>query len=441
MTDQDREFMKQAIEASKNCRPEPGKPTPKVGAVVVKDGTVLAVAWRGQKSPGDHAEFTALETMLESQVVAGATVYMTLEPCVARNHPKAPCAKRLIERKITRVVIGMIDPNPAVHGNGMRLLRDHNVAIELFPMDLAAEVEDLNRDFRRQIELAAAAGEVDANFVQRYKSREIDEWHKAVNYTFADRNFYRDSSSIFSHLVEVVGGLSQLASDKKKAGIAPELFLPKAIAWWFALCGKVGIKSVSDLLWLKFPRVCPYCQREEHDSTICGRKKRENPIPIWADLKATGKSKKRPSSLGEWQRMFRNIYKPHHKPEFDSSFARLAEELGELAEAVRVFLAAPGYFVSEAADVFAWLMNIQNNIDFRDEKIEENYGLSLEENFCRSYPDYCKDCHRPRCICPPILESTIGRIAREFPDDPAISDLNELFVSADKGRSVFSRPK
>jgi pyrimidine deaminase RibD-like protein/NTP pyrophosphatase (non-canonical NTP hydrolase) len=441
MTDQDREFMRKAIEASKNCKPEPGKPTPKVGAVVVKDGNVLAVAWRGQKEPGEHAEFTALEKMLELDVLAGATVYTTLEPCVGRNHPKSPCARRLIERKVSRVVIGMIDPNPGVHGKGIRLLRDHNVATELFPADMAAEVEDLNRDFRRQMEFQVAVGEVDRGFVERYRSRDIDEWHKAINYIFADRNFHRDPSSIFTHLVEVVGGLSLLASSKRKAGVSPESFLPKALAWWFALCGKVGIRSVGDLLWLKFPRVCPYCQKEEHDSTICSKKKRENPIPLWAELKALGRNKKRPSSLGEWQRMFRGIYKPHHKAEFESTFARLAEELGELAEAVRVFPAAPGYFVSEAADVFAWLMNIQNNIDFRDEKPEESYGLLLEETFCKSYPDYCKDCRRPRCICPPILESTIGRIAKEFPEDQALFDLDALFVSTDKARTVFCPPK
>jgi pyrimidine deaminase RibD-like protein/NTP pyrophosphatase (non-canonical NTP hydrolase) len=441
MNDSDREFIRKAIDASKQCAPEPGKPTPKVGAVVVKDGKILAVAFRGQMAQGDHAEFTVLEKMLEAEIVAGATVYTTLEPCVSRNHPKAPCAKRLIDRKVIRVVIGMIDPNPAVHGHGIRLLRDHNVAIDFFPADLAAEVEDLNREFRRQIEFQTTIGEVLPSFVERYKSRDIDEWHKGINYIFADRNFHRDPASIFTHLVEVVGGLSQLASSKRKAGLVPELFLPKALAWWFALCGKVGITSVAELLWLKFPRVCPYCQREEHDSTICSKKKKENPIPNWADLKAVGRNKKRPSSLGDWQRMFRAVYKPHHKPEFESTFARLTEELGELAEAVRVFPAAPGYFVSEAADVYAWLMNIQNNIDFRDEKSEEHYGVLLEESFCKSYPDYCKDCRRPRCICPPILESTMGRIAKEFPEDPHLFNMDALFVSSDKARTVFRPPK
>lgn len=139
--------------------------------------------------------------------------------------------------------------------------------------------------------------------------------------------------------------------------------------------------------------------------------------------------------------MFRTIFKPHHKPEFESTFARLAEELGELAEAVRAFPAAPGYVLSEAADVFAWLMNIQNNIDFRDERQEEDYGKLLEESFCTAYPDYCTDCREQRCICPPILESTVGRIAKELPDDPELFDLNAMFLPADKARNVFRPPK
>jgi pyrimidine deaminase RibD-like protein/NTP pyrophosphatase (non-canonical NTP hydrolase) len=441
MTAEDREFMKQAIEASKASNPQPGKTTPLVSAVVVKNGAKLDVAWRGQEAPGDHAEFTALEKHLGNSVLAGATVYTTLEPCITRGHPKTPCAHRIIERKITRVLIGMLDPNPSISGKGYRLLREHNIDVEMFPSDLAAEVEDLNRHFTREIAMQIADKEVDKDFVERYRSRDIDDWHKSINYIYSDRNFYRDPASIFSHLVEVVGGLSRLASAKKKAGPGAETFLPKALAWWFTLCGKLGITSASDLLWLKFPGVCPYCQREEHDPILCGKKKRDNPVPPWKELKALGQKKKRPSGLAEWQRMFRSIYKVHHKPEFEATFARLAEELGELAEAVRVFPAAPGYVLSEAADVFAWLMNIQNNIDFRDEKLDEEYGKLLEESVCRAYPDYCKDCRQQRCNCPPILESTIGRLAHELPADPELFDFNAMFMLPDKARTIFKPPK
>src|SRR5947208_4355255 len=76
-------------------------------AVVVKDGRVLSSAYPGE-APGNHAEFTALDKKLADQVVCGATIYTTLEPCTTRNHPKIPCVKRIIDRKVARVVVGML---------------------------------------------------------------------------------------------------------------------------------------------------------------------------------------------------------------------------------------------------------------------------------------------------------------------------------------------
>jgi hypothetical protein len=74
-------------------------------------------------------------------------------------------------------------------------------------------------------------------------------------------------------------------------------------------------------------------------------------------------------------------------------------------------------------------MNIQNNVDFRDEKKEEEYGLQLEERFCRAYPDYCKDCLAKRCSCPPILESTIGRLGHEVPSEPQLFAATEIYLT------------
>lgn len=437
MTEADISYMKAAIEEAMNSKSEAGKVSPRVGVVVVKDEKVLAKTHRGAFDPKEHAEFTALERILENTTVAGATVYTTLEPCTTRNHPKLPCARHLIERKVGRVVIGMLDPNPAICGRGVRMLQSHNIIVNFFPTDLLNEIEEHNRAFRRAIETKVERPDIDSKFVARNAGRSIDEWYEVLNYVYADRNFYRDPLSIFAHLVEVIGGLSQLASGKKKPGKTPESFLPKAIAWWFALCGKLGVRSVSELLWTKFPGVCPYCQRKEHDSAICAAKKKESLSPDWTQLRELGQGLHKPTRLSEWQRMFRRIYKPSHKPDFEATFARLTEELGELAEAVRVFPAAPGYFLSEAADVFAWLMNIQNNVDYRDEKPEANYGNSLEDQFCRSYPDYCPDCSKLRCVCPPILESTIGRIAHEVPTGPDLFENGGLLMTPDKARVRF----
>jgi pyrimidine deaminase RibD-like protein len=152
METEDHKFAELAVaEARKSIAEADGKPHPKVGAVVVKDGKVLGVAHRGEVAE-NHAEFIALEKKLPDAVLAGATVYTTLEPCTTRNHPKIPCAERLIERKIARVVIGMLDPDPRITGRGQRRLRDANIVTELFPQHLMKQVEELNREFTRHCE-------------------------------------------------------------------------------------------------------------------------------------------------------------------------------------------------------------------------------------------------------------------------------------------------
>lgn len=429
MTEEDIKYMALAIEQSKRCSSEPGKVSPLVGAVVVRDGKILATAYRGEQEPGEHAEFTALEKKLGPEIVAGSTVYTTLEPCTTRNHPKVPCAVRLLERKVRRVVVGMLDPNPSIHGKGFQLLRDHNVAVDIFPPELMEQVEDLNRHFRREIEKRVHRREVDQAFVERFRARPLDDWYQKISSIYANRNFDRPPVAILAHFVEVIGGVSLLASGKKKAGVDSQEFIAKAIAWWFALCAKCRITSVSELLWIKYPGVCPYCRKDECDAAYCKKLKRDQPVPDWMELRRMGKKalQSKPNSLGDWQRMFRAIYKPSHKPDFEASFARLTEEIGELAEAIRTFPAAPGYFLSEAADVFAWLMNIQSNVDARDDVSSEHYGLALETSLCCVYPDYCRDCGNGICTCPPILPSHIGRLAHESPVEPGLFSGTELY--------------
>lgn len=118
--DTDRKFARIAIDEARKSVPEKdGRPHPWVGAVVVKDGKVLSTAHRGEV-PGNHAEFVALERNLSDAAVTGATVYTTLEPCTTRNRPKIPCADRLIERRVARVVIGILDPDDRIRGKGQQ---------------------------------------------------------------------------------------------------------------------------------------------------------------------------------------------------------------------------------------------------------------------------------------------------------------------------------
>ncbi len=144
----DRRFALLAIEEAKKSVAEDRRAHPKVGAVIVKDGKVLAKAHRGE-NPKSHAEYVALEKKLSSETLAGATVYTTLEPCTKRNSPKICCAQRLVDRRVTRVFIGMLDPNPDVRGLGDQLLSEAGIETQLFPRDLRAQVEEMNREFIR----------------------------------------------------------------------------------------------------------------------------------------------------------------------------------------------------------------------------------------------------------------------------------------------------
>lgn len=175
-TKREMQYMRLAIQEAKRCRAEDDRIHPHVGAVVVRDDQVLGSACRGDQASGEHAEFTVLEKKLPREALARSTVYTTLEPCTTRNHPKLPCADRLIERRVGRVVIGMLDPDQRITGRGVLRLRRAGIAVDLFPPELMSELEELNREFIRDREAAAATeaanGVAEAGITTFYPSRD-----------------------------------------------------------------------------------------------------------------------------------------------------------------------------------------------------------------------------------------------------------------------------
>lgn len=117
-------------------------PNPMVGAVLVKNGRIIGEGYHHQFGK-DHAEADALKNGTESP--EGATIYVNLEPCCHTNKLTPPCAQRLIQEKIKKVVISNLDPNPAVNGKGVELLKENG--IEVVHGILTEEGERLNEVF------------------------------------------------------------------------------------------------------------------------------------------------------------------------------------------------------------------------------------------------------------------------------------------------------
>lgn len=116
-------------------------PNPLVGAVIVRDGRIIAEGFH-RCCGGNHAEIDAIENAKET--VSGATFYITLEPC-SHHGRTPPCVDALIARQPGRVVVGTIDPNPLVSGRGIEALKQSGIETRVGVLEEACR--ELNRVF------------------------------------------------------------------------------------------------------------------------------------------------------------------------------------------------------------------------------------------------------------------------------------------------------
>lgn len=130
-------FMRIALKLAKKGTPSPN---PYVGAVIVKNGKIIARGYH-KKAGMPHAEIEALKNLKN---IGAMDMYVNLEPC---NHygKTPPCTKALIKAGIRKVIFGMNDPNPNVNGGGEKELKKHGILVEKGILE--KEAQKLNEVF------------------------------------------------------------------------------------------------------------------------------------------------------------------------------------------------------------------------------------------------------------------------------------------------------
>jgi diaminohydroxyphosphoribosylaminopyrimidine deaminase/5-amino-6-(5-phosphoribosylamino)uracil reductase len=126
------------LQAQKSSHLSP--PNPAVGCVLVSVAGTTIGQGHTQAVGGAHAEVMAIrDAIARGESTVGATAYVTLEPC-SHFGRTPPCCNALIEAKVAKVVIALLDPNPLVAGKGVELLKKAGIEVEVLPIDHAVAI-------------------------------------------------------------------------------------------------------------------------------------------------------------------------------------------------------------------------------------------------------------------------------------------------------------
>lgn len=122
-------------------------PNPKVGALIINEwGEVISEGFH--KNYGEaHAEVNAIQQLPENFDFSRVTLYVSLEPCCHKNKKTPPCTSLIIEKKIPKVVIATLDPNPEVQGKGIQTLKEAGIEVILYHEQFLPLQQEINYNF------------------------------------------------------------------------------------------------------------------------------------------------------------------------------------------------------------------------------------------------------------------------------------------------------
>jgi diaminohydroxyphosphoribosylaminopyrimidine deaminase / 5-amino-6-(5-phosphoribosylamino)uracil reductase len=143
---EDGRFMKLALDLAKKGAGMTS-PNPAVGAVIVKDGQIIGSGYH-KKAGQAHAEIEAIDSCTDKNLLKGSTMYVTLEPCCIYGKVP-PCTDSIISYGISTVVAAVPDPNPKIHGKGIKKLEEAGIRTKTGLMDKDASKQ--NEIFFKQI--------------------------------------------------------------------------------------------------------------------------------------------------------------------------------------------------------------------------------------------------------------------------------------------------
>lgn len=210
-----------------------------------------------------------------------------------------------------------------------------------------------------------------------------------------ERDFYR----IYARLIESMAACMQYLNRNDDVHIASEL--PTVFSWFCSLVFKCQMEHpfvLDDIIWNKYPYVCPYCLKS---TCTCRGKIRDLSFDALSDCYENNKNK-RPQTLSEWQKMFALVYpRDPQGYSLSSNINHLYEEMGEISEAYRFRYNAYKNLENEVVDAFSWIIGAANFLDAKAQlgslPTYSEYDLATE--VFKKYNGKCSKCGHIPCTC------------------------------------------